>query len=232
MIIMGTARHVPANGSHVTTFLLARCFCDGVSAAKSREVLHTSKVLPMKLMPGPSGLMKLPYIGTALMFAPFSRHSPENFGALIADLHEKHGPVYKSRLGKDYSVFTDNAEDAEAIFRNEGSFPLRRLMTLSKVFRERNGLPPALGTVSGPAWQELRSAINPLLMKPSVCLQYLSAQNQVADDLVSQFQNPTLTPDAQSELLFKFALESIGMHFLSHAWHGEALPKNSRRCLL
>ncbi|KAI8734847.1 cytochrome P450 49a1 [Biomphalaria glabrata] len=211
MIIMGTARHVPANGSLVTTYLLARCFCDGVSAAKSREVLSTSKVLPMRLMPGPSGLMKLPYIGTALMFAPFSRHSPENFGALVADLHEKYGPVFKSRLGKDYSVHTDNAEDAEAIFRNEGPFPLRRLMTLSKVFRERNGLPPALGTVSGPAWQELRSAINPLLMKPSVCIHYLPAQNHVADDFVNQLQNPTLTPDAQSELLFKFALESIGM---------------------
>ncbi|CAL1544316.1 unnamed protein product [Lymnaea stagnalis] len=171
----------------------------------------SNKTLPMSQMPGPKGLRKLPYLGTVLMFKPFSEYSPETFGKLVSSMHDKYGHIFKSRLGKDYSVHTDSVRDVETIFRTEGAYPQRRLMLLSKIYRERNGLPPALGTVSGPAWQELRSALNPLLNKPQVCLHYLPAQNMVADDFVSRLDSSALTPEGQSDMFFKFAAESIGV---------------------
>ncbi|KAH9500934.1 hypothetical protein Btru_069234 [Bulinus truncatus] len=214
MATMKTITLSTVQRSPMSVLVSARCFHEGDTCARPQHqhLRETpSRALPLSSMPGPSGLRKLPYIGTALMFKPFTRYSPESFGELVASLHRKYGHVFKSRLGREFSVHTDNAEDAEVIYRSDGQFPLRCLMTLSKVFRERNGLPNALGTVSGPQWQELRTAINPLLMKPSVCLHYLPAQNRVSDDFVSQLHGSVKTPEAQSELFFKFAAESIGV---------------------
>ncbi|CAG5114918.1 unnamed protein product [Candidula unifasciata] len=175
------------------------------------EYASSVRPLPFSSMPGPRGLRKLPYIGTALLFKPFSRFTPETFGEMVSYMHDKYGCIFKSRLGKDYSVYTDNLRDIETIFRTEDTYPLRRLMTLSRVFRERNGLPHALGTVSGPEWYELRSPLNPLLNRPQVCLHYLPAQNQVADDFVSRLQTNVFSPEQLSEEFFKFAAESIGI---------------------
>ncbi|XP_059175606.1 cytochrome P450 27C1-like [Physella acuta] len=180
------------------------------SSHKSSSQVTPQPAGSLSQMPGPGGLKKLPYLGTRLLFQPFSRFTPESLGELVNSLHDKYGAIFKTRLGQHYSVHTDSARDAEAVFRSDGPYPLRRLMLLSKVYRERNGLPPALGTVSGPAWQALRSPLNPLLNTPQVCLHYLPAQNQVADDLVSRLQE-NLSAACQSELFFKFAAESIAV---------------------
>lgn len=190
----------------------------GTDKSQDKDKSAASGIHPKSLnsMPGPGGLRKLPYIGTLLLFKPFSKFTPETFGKMVNSMHEKYGCVFKSRLGKDYSVHTDRVEDVATIFRTEGPYPVRRLMTLSKVFRERNGLPNALGTVSGPEWHELRSPLNPLLNRPQVCLHYLPAQNQVADDFVSLLLEGSPTPERMSEDFFKFAAESIGVVCFNH----------------
>lgn len=180
------------------------------SYASKGNAYVSHSTLPFSAIPGPKGLRKLPYIGTALLFKPFSKFTPETFGKLVSHMHDKYGGIFKSRLGKDYSVHTDNLQDIETIFRTEDAYPLRRLMTLSRVFRERNGLPHALGTVSGPEWYELRSPLNPLLNRPQVCLHYLPAQNQVADDFVDRLKKNNFSPEQLSDEFFKFAAESIG----------------------
>ncbi|XP_005096577.1 cytochrome P450 27C1-like [Aplysia californica] len=175
------------------------------------QVKHSQTALPFSKMLGPKGARRIPYIGTLLMFKPFSPYTIDTFDRMVSSKHDKYGAIFRMRMGKEYTVFTENVADVVTIFRTEGPYPRRRLMNLNKVFRERNNLPLALGGLSGPEWHELRRPLNPLLNKPQMCLHYLSAQNNVADDFVKRLGETTLSREQQCEEFFKYAAESIGV---------------------
>merc|ERR1719239_219042 len=79
----------------------------------------TGEVKSFKEMPGPGGIRKVPYIGTLTLFKPFSSHTIETFHELVSSNHNKYGPIFKMKLGREYSVFSENVEDVQNVMQNE-----------------------------------------------------------------------------------------------------------------
>ncbi|XP_059176952.1 probable cytochrome P450 12a5, mitochondrial [Physella acuta] len=171
---------------------------------------NKDEVKPFEEIPGPKGLYNLPVIGSVLHFKPFGKYTPYTTHKLIDSLHEKYGPVVRVQLGRK-CVLLEDIKDIETVFRNEGKYPNRPGIDISKVVFERNGFKLGLAQIQGEEWHALRTPVNKRLMKADSAYHYLVPQNAVADDFVNILATKKLTPDEMKDLFFRFASESIAV---------------------
>ncbi|KAI8764171.1 cytochrome P450 CYP44, partial [Biomphalaria glabrata] len=71
------------------------------------------------------------------------------------------------------------------IYENESKYPIiPPLLETVELYRKRKELAPGLGNSNGEEWYKLRKVVQYIMLRPQVSLDYLPAQNQVADDFV------------------------------------------------
>ncbi|XP_059176944.1 probable cytochrome P450 12a5, mitochondrial [Physella acuta] len=171
---------------------------------------NKDEVKPFEEIPGPKGIYNIPFVGSVLHFKPFGKFTPQTTHKLIDSLHEKYGPVVRVQLGRK-CVLLEDIKDIEAVFRNEGKYPNRPGIEITKIVYENNGLKFGLGDIQGEQWHALRTPVNKRLMKADSAHHYLVPQNAVADDFVNILATQKLTPEEMKDLFFRFASESIAV---------------------
>lgn len=93
-------------------------------------------------------------------------------------------------LGKPETVFTNDPNDIELVFRTEGQWPHRKGLDSLVHFR-KNLRPDIFGKNTGlvidqgEQWQSFRTIVNPVLMQPKIVQHYVP----VVDEIVRQFLN-------------------------------------------
>lgn len=128
-------------------------------------------------------------------------------------------------FGRKDIVFTYDPKDFETIFRTEGPWPHRRPFFAFDYFR-RNVRPDVYknfgGLVNdqGEDWGHMRSAVNPVMLKPKTVRAYIPAIDDVAIDFVAKIkaisdENQEMPANFGSELN-KWSLESIAVIALEH----------------
>ncbi len=142
-------------------------------------------------------------------------------------LYKDHGTLFRfpGLFGKPDIVFTFIPQDMETIFRTEGQWPNRRSLETFEYYR--NKIRPDIfkkgaGLVNdqGETWAKLRTAANPIMMKPKVVKAYIPDIDTVARDFIRKIrtlrdENNEMPDDFQNELN-KWSLESIALIALEH----------------
>lgn len=142
-------------------------------------------------------------------------------------MYKEFGPIFKfpGIFGKPDMVFTFDPKDMETIFRNDGQWPIRRGIDTFEYYR-KNIRPDIFkkgsGLVSdqGESWAKLRTAANPIMMKPKVVKAYIPDIDTVAKDFINKIKtlrdDENEMPDDFQNELNKWSLESIALVALEH----------------
>ncbi|XP_070183359.1 cytochrome P450 27C1-like [Littorina saxatilis] len=156
---------------------------------------------------------------------------------MLNNFHDKYGPIFRARMGRDWIVYVERLEDIQKCFRSDGACPRRPLIMLHKIYQTRTGRPHSLTTLEGEAWRKLRTPLNHRMNRPSSATYYLPAQNEVADDFVNILRDSSLTPEQLRESFFRFAAESVGvvcfnrrLGFLSQDLQSRAVSQKLLEC--
>lgn len=137
-------------------------------------------------------------------------------------LHNKFGPLvrFPSLLDKPSMVICLDPKNYEVVFRTEGAWPNRRGIETFRHYREK--IRPEVfhgygGLVNdqGETWYKMRTAVNPVMLRPLTVKAYVPAVDQVAREFVEKMHvlrdaNEEMPADFGRELSL-WALESIGM---------------------
>lgn len=122
-------------------------------------------------------------------------------------------------------IITYDPKDFETIFRTEGVWPYRRPLYAFNYFR-KNVRPDiyknsgGLVNDNGEVWSHMRSAVNPVMLKPKTVRAYIPVIDQIAIDFVGKIRT---IGDEKQEMpanfgleLNKWSLESIAVIALEH----------------
>ncbi|XP_058479424.1 sterol 26-hydroxylase, mitochondrial [Solea solea] len=130
--------------------------------------------------------------------------------------HKKiYGPIWKSKYGPLVVVNVADADLIQQVMRQEGKYPVRTNMFHWRRHREDSN--QAYGPLSefGFKWQEIRSNLNPRLMKPKYVTSYTDRLNDVITDYLNKMDGMR-EPNGQgvmvndmAEELYRFAFEAI-----------------------
>lgn len=141
--------------------------------------------------------------------------------------YDEYGPILKfpGLFGKPDMVITFEPKDMETVFRNEGQWPMRRGIDTIEYYRKKirpDVFKKGTGLVmdQGETWGKLRTAANPIMMKPKVVKAYIPDIDEVAKDFIRKIKtlrdkNNEMPDDFQNELN-KWSLESITLIALEH----------------
>ncbi|KAJ6639074.1 putative cytochrome P450 12b2, mitochondrial, partial [Pseudolycoriella hygida] len=153
---------------------------------------------------------------------PGGRYHNLHFLEMNKKMYEDHGSIMRlpGILGKPDRVFTFNPNDMEIIFRNEGKWPIRQGIDTFDYYRKQvrpDVFKKSSGLVSdhGEAWAKLRTAANPIMMKPKVVKAYIPDIDSVAQDFIKKIkllrdEKNEMPADFQNEMN-KWSLESIAV---------------------
>lgn len=120
-------------------------------------------------------------------------------------------------LSSKEKVMISDPDDFELAFRKEGLYPNRRLFVTSYHYRKRvapakfDNLPGLVG--QGEAWGKIRTAVNPVMLKPSTINQYIPSSDHISLEFIERLrtlrdENNEVPPDFISEIS-KWAMETV-----------------------
>ncbi|XP_060684248.1 sterol 26-hydroxylase, mitochondrial isoform X2 [Hemiscyllium ocellatum] len=124
------------------------------------------------------------------------------------------GPIWKNKFGPITVINVATADLIEQVLRQEGKYPVRAHMPHWREYRELRG--QAYGPLCeyGEKWHQLRSMLNPKMLKPKEVSNYSPAINEVVTDFVKKVKwlrenqgGGVMLNDVSSEL-YKFAFEA------------------------
>ncbi|XP_037032129.1 probable cytochrome P450 12b2, mitochondrial [Bradysia coprophila] len=176
---------------------------------------------PYASLPGPSKFEILRY------FLPGGRYYKLNIIDMMKGLNKDYGSIMKlpGILGKPDMVVTFDPKYSVIIFRNEGHWPIRRGIDTFEYYRKKirpDIFQKSSGLVNdhGESWANLRTAANPIMMKPKLVRAYIPDIDTVAKDFIRRVttirdENNEMPDDFQNELN-KWSLESIALIALEH----------------
>lgn len=170
-----------------------------------------SPPLPFTSIPGPRGVAQWPVLGAVMLFKPFTKFTPAAAHQMFENLFQTYGPIVRLQL-RGPTVIVRDIKDVEAVFRNEGTYPVRPSLQLPKQFAKRNNFKEGFNEVQGEQWHKLRAPLSRRLARVNSASYYMQDQNVVADefrDILAAGQN--MTPEDMSDVFFRFAAESIGV---------------------
>ncbi|CAL1535881.1 unnamed protein product [Lymnaea stagnalis] len=180
--------------------------------ASTVENVETDQVeaRPFRDIPGPRGMYRWPIIGSILLFKPFSKHTTETTQTMLNEMFDQYGPIFQIVMGTKMIV-TSDPKDFKTVFNNEGKYPYRPGIKLIDLYFTRNNLKKDVSMLQGEEWHALRAPVNRRLLKADSATHYLEPQNAVADDFVKNLESRDLEAIELSNLLFRYAGESIGV---------------------
>ncbi|XP_037050618.1 probable cytochrome P450 12b2, mitochondrial [Bradysia coprophila] len=176
---------------------------------------------PYSTLPGPSKFEILRY------FLPGGRYYKLTMIDMMKALNNDYGSLMKlpGILGKPDMVVTFDPKYSVIIFRNEGQWPVRRGIDTIDYYRKK--IRPDIFKKSagltydrGESWANLRTAANPIMMKPKLVRAYIPAVDTVVRDFIRRVktirdEKNEMPDDFHNELL-KWSLESIVLIALEH----------------
>nr|UZE89892.1 cytochrome P450 CYP12AS1 [Chrysoperla zastrowi sillemi] len=174
---------------------------------------------PFETLPGPK---PLPILGNAPRFLPpFGEYSGKNFLQIYQQLQKQYGNIMVLRglPGREPIVVTYSVNDIETMYRNEGPRPYRPGLDSLRYYRKhvRNDVHKILGLAlsQGDDWWDMRSKVNPVMMKTQSIRRYTKTVSSIADDLIKKI-DILLSESDKSELpddflneLFRWSLETV-----------------------
>ncbi|KAK7492591.1 hypothetical protein BaRGS_00016257 [Batillaria attramentaria] len=197
-----------------------RISTETVAEMSEEESYRAAK--PFNTIPGPRGPYSIPYIGTRLLFKPFSDYPMEGIGHVLNGLHEVYGPIVRVRMRSQWVVLLEDINDIQTVFRKQEKFPYRVPVQPDLTYAEREN--PRLHRLTnvqntnhifdsnGEEWQRIRSPLNVRLNRPTSAVGYLSSQEAVAVDFAhSLYRLQSASPQVLQELFFGYAAESIAV---------------------
>lgn len=126
-------------------------------------------------------------------------------------LIEEYGSILKMPgiLGNKEIIMVTDPNDFETIFRTEGMWPHRRGMETFNYYRKniRPDVYKNMGGLiseSGEPWAKMRSAVSPIMLKPSIVNAYMPVVDEIAIEFCDRIKN---LRDNNLELPAKFLYE-------------------------
>lgn len=136
--------------------------------------------------------------------------------------YELFGPLVKfpGMMGKPDILINLDPQQYDKVFRTEGPWPYRRgietfnhyrTVVRPEVFEGYGGLV----SDQGETWHKMRTAVNPVMLRPATVRSYVPSVDQIAREFVKKIHvlrdaNEEMPADFGTELSL-WALESIGM---------------------
>lgn len=189
--------------------------CDIATRAASAEspragIDHVITPRPFTDIPGPSGIYQWPFIGTALLYKPFTHFTPETSHILFQHMFNRFGPIVRLQLGRP-TVLIYDPQDLERMFASEGKYPQRPSFGLTRYYNIRNGVTDSLADAEGENWQRLRSPLNKNLSKVDSAGSYLPSQHKVATEFAQNLLSSTDDAEEIRDWFFRYSAECIGL---------------------
>ncbi|XP_037048515.1 probable cytochrome P450 12b2, mitochondrial [Bradysia coprophila] len=176
---------------------------------------------PFSSLPGPSKL------GFLRSFLPGGKYHNITLLGMQKAFYNEYGTIFRfpGLFGKPDMVFTFDPNDMETVFRTEGQWPGRRGIDTIDYYRRKirpDIFKKGTGLVmdQGEEWAKLRTAANPIMMKPKVVKAYIPDIDDVAKDFIRKIRtirdaNNEMPDDFLNEMN-KWSLESIALIALEH----------------
>lgn len=133
----------------------------------------------------------------------------------------KYGQLAKfpGLLGKRDIVFTFNPKDYATVYRTEGAMPLRRALETFEYYR-KTVRPEVFGGIGGllfdqgKTWHEMRTAVSPVLLRPTAVKSYVPIVDKVSREFVDKMRemqdDKGEMPANFNDELSLWAIEAIG----------------------
>lgn len=161
----------------------------------------------------------------------------QNIRQMMFHMEKTYGSICRlpSLFGRSPMVFTFDPVLSEQIYRDEGTWPLRRGVDTFDYYR-RKVRPDVFKNIgglisdNGEAWYKLRTKVNPVMLPTHTVMAYVKPVDAVARDFV---HNIGLLRDANNEMPASFgtelgawAFESIGVIALDRRLGALAVRKD------
>ncbi|KAJ6618908.1 putative cytochrome P450 12b2, mitochondrial [Pseudolycoriella hygida] len=205
----------------ITTYssLLSKTFVTQTQAASVNDDYDNAK--SYYEIPGPSTVEMI------ISFLPGGKFYNKEPLFVYKSLSDEYGAIcrFKGTFGRKDIIITYDPNDFETVFRTEGMWPNRRALLSFDYFRQ-NVRPDiyenkyGLVNDQGKVWAQMRSAVNPVMLKPKTVRAYIPAIDDIAVEFVAKMktladENQEMPASFGSELN-KWALESIALIAMEH----------------
>ncbi|CAN9498171.1 unnamed protein product [Ophioblennius macclurei] len=139
-----------------------------------------------------------------------------NRSHLLQGVQKKlYGPIWRSKFGPFELVNVASPELIAQVIQQEGRYPVRSKLPHWKEYRDLRGQAYGLHVSDGPEWHQLRSVLNPKMLKLKEVSAFAPTIHQVVADLLDRIELlRSRSPDGVtvSDLapeLYKFGFEGI-----------------------
>ncbi|XP_074028255.1 probable cytochrome P450 49a1 isoform X2 [Leptinotarsa decemlineata] len=140
-------------------------------------------------------------------------YQAERLTEAVLDISKQLGPIFRLNLGGTNMVITTDADNAEAMYRNEGTKPIRPPFPALHHYRKKAFNSVGVVPGNGDEWYKFRGGVTPLL-KPKMLERFIEQQEDVAakfvDYIESSVDESGVLNDTMEHLL-KFAIEAISI---------------------
>ncbi|KAH9507956.1 hypothetical protein Btru_052455 [Bulinus truncatus] len=143
------------------------------------------KAFPFSAIPGPKGL---PWIGQWLRFKlnEKDRHYRD---LVLQEYNVKYGDIVKETIAGRTVVHLFKPDYIKLIYETESKYPIiPPLLETVQLYRKKRELALGLGNSNGEEWYRLRKVVQFIMLRPQASLDYLPAQNEVANDFVEKMK--------------------------------------------
>ncbi|KAL3861316.1 hypothetical protein ACJMK2_007352 [Sinanodonta woodiana] len=130
----------------------------------------------------------------------------------LMELHEKHGPIFRYKVGPIEAIFVLAPVGAEQVFRAEPKYPKRFEIDIWRQVRKEIGERDGLLTSEGSDWHSQRRKVNQTMLNTKVVNSTVNSISEVVKDfldylLALQQNNQSV---ALNDEIFKWSVETIG----------------------
>lgn len=163
-------------------------------------------------IPGPVGK---PIVGT--LFDYIGKRAKFDFKKMFLahkSRFAEYGPIYQENIcGKNMIIMKSVSEWLKQVINAETSYPKRSLLDPMERYRTKRKLYKGLPNAQGKDWSRVRTAINPIMLKPDNLESHYSSSWDVSETFVNMLENKidqktNQVHDIENEL-FKWVLEAM-----------------------
>lgn len=193
------------------------CFATVATAKKGQTVDDDyQRAKPFDQIPG---VPSIPVIGSGWAFIPgIGKYDLTRLHKAAFKKYQQYGSLVQEDLAAGHTIVNVfDPDDIEKVFRTEGRIPSRLPFdSMTRVLGDRRNIITNKGLLNsnGEEWYEIRTRVQPHMLKPKNVLSYLSAMDEVALEFVHRLADLRQANHEISELhseCVKWALESIAL---------------------
>jgi len=140
----------------------------------------------------------------------------------MREMFDKHGDIWKLAVPGRSFVFVKKSQDIQTVLAADGPMPIQPIFDFFVEYRGKmrpDLFPETRGLLGshGPEWASFRSLVQQDMMRAKAALHYIPHVVAISDALAQLFEShmdSSGTVADVTELLYRWALESIGAIFL------------------